>query len=583
VALDLKISSNRQFLATIDSSVKNLDVSCMGLALKGDVGMKGAFSVNPEKPADVNYKIELNFLKPTLSGVYLLNEFSGLTGKIEISNNLIRTAGIQGYAYNTPVKFSGGIDLKQFELKLTSQARMDLANYRHFLPGKIKEKFAGMDFEGPAEVNIKFFDRLKDPQPVAIDGRIRLMGAALKAPAAPQKFKDISGEIIFKNDVFYISRLSFDYGAVEGCVLDAKIADLASPDVKMKLKNRDLSLDSRFRITKELVHILRLAGRCLNSSFNVSGDIRPPENPNTTVRGNIKLELADLRKLLPRAQDALTRFDLKGICELEALVSGPWKHPGSVGASLRGASAGISLWGLQLSQARIDLVMRDKHVYISELSARPYDGSLLATAEIDLSQPNPPYTANLVLEGLELRGLAADAGLKDKPVSGTALCKINCRGYGKNLETLRGEGLLFVKGGYLWEIPLLKGLANLLFMPNLSSIVFDEASANFAIANKAVSTSNLKFHSQNVGLLAEGSLFFDGGLDFLVTTRLSENFIKETSDFERIAGALLAETGQYMGRVKVGGSVKKPEYKFIPFPIDKILKDKFKELLGGFF
>jgi hypothetical protein len=69
----------------------------------------------------------------------------------------------------------------------------------------------------------------------------------------------------------------------------------------------------------------------------------------------------------------------------------------------------------------------------------------------------------------------------------------------------------------------------------------------------------------------------------LVTTSISENLLKSTSEFERLASALLAEAGKFIGRIKIYGSIKKAEYKFIPFPLDQILKDKLKGFLGGFF
>jgi len=203
--------------------------------------------------------------------------------------------------------------------------------------------------------------------------------------------------------------------------------------------------------------------------------------------------------------------------------------------------------------------------------------------EMDLTQENPPYSVNLALEGLNLTKFVFDTPLKKNPISGKALGKFNIRGYGKNLETIKGEGLLLIKGGYLWELPLLKGLADLLFLPNLSSIVFDEVSADFTIANKTISTSNLTLHSPNISLLGEGGVSFDGALDFLITTSISEGFIKGTSEFARLAGILLSEAGQFVGNIKISGTIKNPEYKFIPLPINKILKDKLKVLLGGFF
>jgi|GEM_PF-5757166 hypothetical protein len=582
VFLDMAIDKEKKSRVILNSSIKNMDASALGVSLKGALDINGAFDLTPSEPPQLKYKIDLGLRGPALSGVYLLNEITSLSGKIEITNDAIRAIDLEGYAYNTPVKFSGDIDLKTTEFKLAGDAVMDLANYKNFLPRGAQDKFKGIELSGPADISFKLHDKLKDPQPADIDGNVRFKAATLKTTVLPHTVENISGELLFKNDAMYVSRTSFGYGA-QNYIIDAKISNLALPDVKMKLKSEILSLDSRFQALKDGVHIMRLAGKYLNSYLNISGDIQKLENPYIVMRGNIVLDLVDLRKLLPPAADSLTRFDIRGLCNLDMSANGTLKEPDALDVAIKGQSDRIGFWDLKIADTRFNLMMKGRRIYVSELSARPYGGTLLANLDIDLAQQNPPYAINVAMEEIDLSKLALDTDLKNKPVSGKALFKCGIRGYGKNPETVKGEGAVFIKGGYLWEMPFLKGIADLLFMPNLSSIVFDEASANFAIANKAISTSNLRCHSRNVGLLADGALYFDGGLDFTVTTSISENFVKQSTEFERLASSLLAEAGQLMGRIKIGGTIKKPEYKFIPFPIDKILTDKVKGLLGGFF
>jgi hypothetical protein len=436
--------------------------------------------------------------------------------------------------------------------------------------------------QGRAQIKIKLYDNLKDPQPAEISGKAKLESASFSAPGFGSKFDRVSGEILFTNEALYISRASFDYGGVN-YLLDSKITDIASPDVKMKLKNRDMLLTSRFKILKDKIHVFRAGGSYLNSSFTAAGDIAKSKDPDLAMSGKLKLELTDLRKALPSFEEPLRRFNLRGPCELDFTVKGPLKEPAAMNLSAKCRSDLIAFWDIKLPDVKSDIKMEGGHLFIPALISNPYGGALLASMDIDLSQQNPPYAISLSLEDIDLGRLAPDTDFRDKPISGRGLLKASIRGYGKNPETIKGEGLLFIKGGSLWEIPLLKGIADFLFMPNLSNIVFDEVAAHFAVANGAVSTSDLRLHSQNIGLLVEGSVFFNGNLDLLVTTSISENFARGTSEFERLAGALLAEAGQLVGRIKVGGTIKNTEYKIMPFPLDKILKDKVKELLGGFF
>ncbi len=580
--IEVKFDKDRNLTFNLNSMLNGMDISAFDLALKGDMGVTGNIESKLVEGSEPNYKIILDMKGASLSGVYFLNELSKLTGKIEISNDAVYTSALTGYAYNTPIEFVGGADLKTLRLRMEARANLELSNCKDFLPPDARETLKDVGMHGPAEIKVKFSDNLKDPQPVDIDGKIKLKSATLSIPEFRNKFEKISGEILFRNNTFYISRTSFNYG-VDNYLLDSKITGLEPPDIKMKLKNKGMALTSRFKILKDKIHVLRLNGNYLNSSFSAAGNIERSKDPNLTISGKLSLELVDLRKIFPSFSEPLTRFNIRGICNLDFAASGPLKDPSALDLSVKGRSELINFWDLRLTDVKLDLKMKDRRLFIPEFSSKPYGGDVLASLDMDLAQQNPPYAISLSMEDIDLSKLALDTDFKDKPVSGKGLLKSNIRGYGKNPETVKGEGFIFIKGGSLWEIPLLKGIADLLFMPNLSSIVFDEVSAHFAIANNAISTSDLKLHSQSIGLLVEGSVFFNGMLDLLVTTSISENFAKSTSEFERLAGALLAEAGQLVGRVKVSGTIKNTEYKFMPFPIDKILRDKVKELLGGFF
>lgn len=580
--IEARLDKNRDLAFNINSMISGLDVAAFDLSLKGDMGIIGSIESKSAEGSTPTYKLVLDMKGASLSGIYFLNELSRLTGKIEISNDAVYTPALTGYAYNTPIEFVGGVDLKTIRLRMDTHANLELSNYKDFLPSQARGLFKDINMQGPAEIKVSFYDNLKDPQPADIDGKIKLKSAALSLPGFDKKFEKISGEILFKNNTYYISRTSFNYGS-ENYLLDSKIVGLELPDVKMKLTNKSISLTSRFKILKDKIHILRLDGNYFNSSFSAAGNIEKSAEPNLAINGKLNAELTDLRKLFPSFSEPLTRFNIRGPCYLDFTASGPIKNPIALDLSVKGRSPMINFWDIKLTDVKLDLRMKDKRLFIPEFSSKPYGGSVLASMDMDLAQQNPPYSISLSMEEIDLSKLAPDTDLKDKPISGKGLLKANIRGYGKNPETIKGEGAIFIKGGNLWEAPLLKGIADLLFMPNLSSIIFDEVSAHFAVANNAISTSDLKLHSRSIGLLIDGSVFFNGSLDLLVTTSISENFAKSTSEFERLAGALLAEAGRLVGRIKVGGTIKNTEYKFMPFPIDKILGDKVKELLGGFF
>ncbi|MCM8781517.1 MAG: AsmA-like C-terminal region-containing protein, partial [Candidatus Omnitrophica bacterium] len=583
VVIDLKITKNKNIILDINTSLKSLDISSLGLTLRGDVGIAGIFALNLTKTLQANYKFELDLKGTTLSGVYLLNEISNLNGKIKITNNGVSCEYIWGEAYNTPIRFSGGINnFRALKLNGDMQIDLELTNYKNFIPKDLKERFKDVDLQGPAEINVRFDDNLKDPQPPVIEGNIKLKEASLKTTLLEDKVRINSGNIAFKNNTFYLTGFALNYGAKD-YVVDAKITDLILPDIKMKLKTNELLLTSRFKIYDDHIHILRASGTYLNSPFNIAGDIKDLKSLNNVTKGTLSLDLLDLRRILPQISEPLTKFDIKGICNLDFSINGPLKQPKDLELIIEGQSDRIGIWNFKIDEVKLNLKMKSNAILIPKFSAKPYGGTFIATMEMDFAPQNPPYSIRFSLQDLDLSKFVLDTDIKDKAISGKGLIQTNIRGYGKNLETVKGEGTIVIKGSYLWEVPLLRGLANLLFLPNLSSIIFDEASCDFVIANKNISTANLVLYSQNVNLFGEGSVNFDGTLNFLITSSISEDFIKGTSEFAKVASSLLTQAGQLIGNIKISGTIKRPEYKFIPLPLDKILKDKLKILLGGFF
>jgi len=583
VSATFKINRDRTSDLMLNGSVRDINASAWGVTLAGDLDVGASAHLDFAEGPKADYRISLYLKGPTLRGIYLLNEFSQLTGKIEITNKSISTEAMDGIAYTTPVRFSGGVaDFANPRLDVSARADIDLTHYRDFIPEQLRPGLADLNLQGSGELTLRFTDLLSDPQPAQVIGELRLKNASLTTPLLPSPLTQLWGHLAFENNILYISRLSFSDGARD-YMLDAKVSHFEQPDIKMVLKRKDLSVDSRFEIIKDSVHIVRASGTYLNSSYALAGTIDNLKNPDVRLQGTLGIDLLDLRAVFPRASEQLARFNVRGRCSADFLLNGPLKDAHGPEATVHARAGRINIWDLKLDDVAMELRLKDRYLVVPAFTAQPYGGMLQGGLEADFSQPNPPYAISVAANGIDLSRLILDTDFRNRPASGKATTKWTLRGYGMNPDTIKGEGLLLIKGTYLWEMPLLRGVADLLFLPNLSSVVFDEVSADFSVTNKTVSTSNLALHSQNVGLLGEGYVTFDGALDLAITTSISEDYLRSTTEFQRLAGILLAEAGNFIGSIKIGGTLKKPEYKYIPLPIDRILKDKLKNLLGGFF
>jgi len=581
--ITIKIDKDKKIYLDTNTSLANIDILYKKYNLKGDLDLSGNSTLDLRETFKTDYNLAFDLKKSSLSGIPLLDELSGLLGTIKISNQSITTEYLEGYAHNTLIKAKGGIkNLTDARLEITAQSNLDLENYRRFLTKDLKTKFKDILLRGNADITIKYSDVLKDLQPGPIEAIVKLNRASVRTPNMQEKLKNISGYVKLKNNIYYLSRIFFDFGN-QNYLLDGKVSGLDPADAKIKLDSDILTLDSRFQVSGGKVHILRASGKYHNSTYKLSGDIRDFKSMDTLIKGKIGLNLIDLRKMVPKIAPVLEKYDVKGLCNLEYYINGPFGRLKDLVLKVKGEADYIKVLGLRFDYTKLDLKMNNLFIAVPELSARPYNGIFDSTIDIDLAPDNPRYGISVNTGGIDLSKLILDTEWKNRKMSGRGMAKLAVRGFGGNLETMNGNGLISIEGGYLWEMPFLRGLANVLFMPQLSTIVFDHASANFIVSNKTVSTSNLVLHSKNVTLLGEGGVSFDGAIDLDLTSSVAEDFIKGTSDFAQIANILFAQAGQFIGNIKVRGTLAKPEFKLIPVPIDKILKNRLQEVLGGFF
>ena len=162
------------------------------------------------------------------------------------------------------------------------------------------------------------------------------------------------------------------------------------------------------------------------------------------------------------------------------------------------------------------------------------------------------------------------------------------KGQGTNIDTLSGNGCISIADGYIWEVPLLGGIASILTMPNLKSIVFREAAGNFSVGSRKINISDLVFYSDDLNLSINGDINFNSTLDLFVTTQISRDLLGGSSDTAKIANILIQQAGQLLGRVRITGTLTDPKYKTMAGgkgvksgvkPIEKVFKSKIGDLL----
>ncbi len=216
-----------------------------------------------------------------------------------------------------------------------------------------------------------------------------------------------------------------------------------------------------------------------------------------------------------------------------------------------------------------------------------YDGIADITARLNLKSDKKPYLVNIEARNINIGKFISGTKFSKSKVKGIIASKATLNGYLDDKDSLKGNGWVQVTEGYLGKFPVVADLLDSILGIPPEYLILTDAFGNFSVSDKRIYTRDFKILSQKAALIWEGSVGFDSTLDFNVTGRFAEDITTKFTTFGKIASAILYEAGAYMVEVRLTGTIEKPEYKIVPFPIKKIMNgkviDKLKDVFGDIF
>jgi hypothetical protein len=195
-----------------------------------------------------------------------------------------------------------------------------------------------------------------------------------------------------------------------------------------------------------------------------------------------------------------------------------------------------------------------------------YNGSMDATARMNLTSQNLPYSIDYNLAGIQIEKLKLDTPVKKEDISGTLQSQGKINGFSLDLARLNGTGQISIHNGKLWQLNLFKGLGVLLFTTDFTNVVFNEGSCTYLVQNKTVSTDNLRLKSNLADLAGTLKVGFDGSLEGSLDVQVSDN-APLTGTFKDVTTAILGQARR-CGMIKIDGTLKEPKYKFKTCVVD---------------
>jgi uncharacterized protein involved in outer membrane biogenesis len=346
------------------------------------------------------------------------------------------------------------------------------------------------------------------------------------------------------------------------------LVDQKTPlDIKVKLINMDSS---------------RIAGELFNSQDMLDG----PINLILSFNGHGSYVSSVVHRLKQHDWKAKVPFQgtIRSLLVMlsEGLDTGAQKLEGE-----------LSLKTVKAQKARIDdlvskFAIRDKHISIPFLRALFYDGSLSGYVDLDLSDDSFPFRLGGRISGSNLRAILRSFADPESPSYGRLDLKIDMKGKLDNLSSYTGYGEIGIYDGNLGPMPILAPLLGGLYetmqkiFPAFRKINITSAWATFDIDDRKIVTDDLVLAGNDICIVSEGFMGFDGKLDFSFVNELIEPETETEENWPDSIRNFVTSFGKAVSRAKLKGTVKKQKWEFEYLaPITRNIGNHLKAFFQG--
>jgi hypothetical protein len=526
----------------------------------------------------------------TIENVALVKTITDLNGEIVLNPQEIRTKNMKARVAGETVTVEAGIDdvatAQRLEAKI--RAETSLKNIEPLVRDQIGANLKDIALDGDAQVLLSVTDSLTDDAPARIVSSIEFGNASLAAPKLPAPLKNMSGILELEGDRFTLRDIKGTFIDKE-FKLAGTVREFERPVINLELNTDDLSVDADFSIAEDTATInkARVNYRNINGVF--SGHVYELNDPNLNIYGNITFSVYDIVRLLPEKFSGLQNADCDGWCGAEVFIGGKPSDLASFETGVKLRSDEIKIKDFRGRNLRMKLTLQDGLLLINPLVMEPYSGLLEIKAGFDLNKEPSPYELVAHLRELQLAELIHDTKLKGSDIYGNLSATLDMSGALNDASSVKGEAWLHVTDAHLGPlpvfIPVIRNVMGFLAsrLPGYEKVKLKEATATFAIENKVITTHDFILWGDTASVLYDGTVDFDGNLDFRVENNFAEGLSDEKTDFGTALSVFVTQMGGFISEARLTGTLREPKYSFKPFPVDKFFKDNFKNLFQNIF
>jgi len=573
-ALNLSLKENIINLdCTLDAA--GLEVRKGTLTLNTGLQISGKYLYDLAKK-ETDYAAVIELKEAQLTGIKYVDKMSGIFGKVNLIKNKVTTEGLKLRGLNSDIILNGELtDFVNPQVKLEFRsAALDLETAFPALT-----KWKNWKVTGVAQASYSLSGLLNKP-PLGIKAVFDITNATVKTPALKDTLNNLQGKIEIVNDGVNWKNLNFDYRTTAYNASGA-MKNFREPEFNFNLTSKDLNLEGTLLVKDKIITIGNLTAKSAESTLTLSGTVNAQnkDNPLLDLKLKSHLNIRDTLKFLPATtSEKINKMKLDSTLNLSGSVGGKAKDVKELAVNLQANANNFSIYGLKFNNLSFKLTQENRELLVPRIILNGYSGTISLGVNAELKPQSTDYKLSVLVSGIDLNKLKMDTDFKDKEISGILNIAGNLSGDMKKLETMKGTASVSVENGNLWQINLFKGLGEFFLMPEYRNVAFEEASGDFDIADKTVTTENLNLKSQPMTLLATGQCTFDGGLDFTVYSKMNKGLIRDSADIRKFTTAIFGELHNAVA-VKVTGTLQKPKYSLLAAPLE-LFKSIKNFLLG---
>ena len=195
-----------------------------------------------------------------------------------------------------------------------------------------------------------------------------------------------------------------------------------------------------------------------------------------------------------------------------------------------------------------------------------------------------PFTVSIQFKDVQADRIIVEAGGTMGTVTGKLEGHLDAAGKTADPNALSGSGEIMLRDGQVRQYSLLMALGQLLQIQELQQLRLDQAVVKYRITPGIVMIDELIFQSENIRLLANGTVSFDGKLQLESQLAVNEKMRSQLFRAIRDNFKPIDEPGYTAVNFQVTGTVGRPKTNLMDKLIGRDLKDLtsvLTDLFGG--